>query len=278
MRFGYHVRVKEKLATALDEGSTAGCDTIQIFPGPPQQWGTPNVSREDIEEFRSRKEETKIDPVTIHSIYLVNLAAPDESIYRRSIGSLVSALKRADEIGAYAVVTHIGNHKGKGEVYGIERIASAVTSVFEKFKGEAMLLLETTAGSGTSIGHTFEQFGSVFSSAGFPEKLGFCLDTCHVYAAGYDVSSVEGLEKTLGDIDKNMGLERLKLLHLNDSLGGLGSRVDRHAHIGEGKIGLDGFRNIVNHPLLKELPAICEVPYESNGGKDIALLRSLENK
>ncbi len=271
------MKVKERLSTALDEGLAAGCDAIQIFPGPPQQWGTPPVSPDEIEEFRLKKKESGIDPVIIHSIYLVNLAAPNDSIFKRSIGSLVSTLVRADEIGAFAVVTHIGNHKGKGEEFGVRRIASAIGAVLERFQGEAMLLLETTAGSGTSIGHTFQQFGSVFSSSGFPEKLGFCLDTCHVYAAGYDLSSEEGLERTLTEIDENIGLERLRLIHLNDSASDLGSRIDRHAHIGEGRIGLDGFRRVINHPLLRDLPAILEVSYDNNG-RDIQLLRSLEEK
>ena len=276
MRFGYHVTVTGGPLSAIDNGVAAGCEAIQMFPGSPQQWGTPPVSDLDADEFRAAAGETGIDPVVLHSIYLVNMAAPSDSIFNRSIASLASALEKADKLGAVAVVTHIGNHKGEGDEFGVNRIARAVTSTLERAPGEAMLLLETTAGAGTSIGHNFEQFGAVFEIAGAPARLGFCLDTCHIFAAGYDISTPAGFGAALEELDRFIGLERLMLVHMNDSKGECGSRLDRHEHIGRGEIGLEAFRYMVNHPALRELAAIIELPHDGpDTPDDIGLLRSL---
>ena len=274
MKFGYHIKLHGGPLGALEEAMNLGCDTMQIFPGNPGQWGTPHFSDEEIQNFRSLKERASIDPVFIHSIYLVNMASPVDAVWKRSVGSLVSALVLAERLGALGVVAHSGNHKGEGLRYGLERIANAVLGVFERAEGKAMLLLETTAGAGTSIGGKFEEFGEIFRITGWPERLGFCLDTCHIFAAGYDISTEEGIEKTLEELDANVGLERLKLLHLNDSKGECGSNLDRHEHIGKGRIGLEAFKFLVNHGRLKSLPAIAELEYES-GAKDIEILRGL---
>lgn len=276
MRFGYHVSVSGPPASAIRNGVAAGCETIQMFPGSPQQWGTPAVTPEDIDEFRAEKAEAGIDPVAIHSIYLINMAAPAEAVFKRSVASLASALAKAELLGASAVVTHVGNHKGEGEEFGLRRIADAVNSAFERSPGEAMLLLETTAGAGTSIGNSFEQFREVFERTGRPERLGFCMDTCHIFAAGYDISTAGGIDAALERLDDLIGLDRLRLIHMNDSKGGCGSHVDRHEHIGKGLIGLDAFKYMVNHQALKGLPAIVELPHEGpDAPDDLGLLRSL---
>jgi deoxyribonuclease-4 len=276
LRFGYHVSVAGDAVTAIRRGAAAGCEAIQMFPGSPQQWGTLPATDEQALEFRDAREQAGIDPVVLHSIYLVNMASPSEQIYKRSTHSLASALDKADALGAAAVVTHIGNHKGEGEDYGVARIAAAVAAAFEKSPGDAMLLLETTAGAGTAIGNSFEQFGRVFEAAGWPARLGFCLDTCHAYAAGYDVSTPAGVDETLAELDRFVGLDRLRLVHMNDSKGSLGSHLDRHADIGEGLIGLEGFRYMVNHEAFRGLAAIVEVPYERPGAPDnLRILRSL---
>lgn len=276
MRFGYHVGVSADPVTAVENGVRAGCDTIQVFPGSPRRWGTRDVTGEQAGRFRLALAASGIKPVFIHAIYLVNMASPDDLIHDRSISSLASALAKAGALGAAAVVTHTGNHRGSGEASGLERIAGAVTESLGEAPGDAMLLLETTAGAGSSMGDTFEQFARVFEAAGWHERLGFCLDTCHVFAAGYDVSTPAGFDSTLEELDRCIGLERLKLLHLNDSLGERGSRIDRHADIGAGRIGLEAFRHVVNHEALRDLPAIIELPWERPGGPDnIALLRSL---
>lgn len=274
MRFGFHVSGPP--VSAILKGIDAGCDTIQMFPGSPQQWGTPEVSDEEALEFTEAKRAAGIDPVLLHSIYLVNMAAPSEPIFKRSVAALASSLLKAERLGAAAVITHIGNHKGEGEEFGIRRIADSVTACLERSPGEAMLLLETTAGAGTSIGNTFEQFGAVFDASGRPERLGFCMDTCHIFAAGYDIRTAEGIDRVLTEMDRFIGLDRLKTIHMNDSKGELGSHLDRHAHIGEGEIGLEAFRYIVNHPALRDLPAIVELPYESpEAPDDLGLLRAL---
>jgi deoxyribonuclease IV len=276
LRFGYHISVRGGLVSAIVEGVDAGCETIQIFGGSPQQWGTPPVSDEEAREFAETRGGAGIDPVLMHSIYLVNMAAPSDSIFKRSVASLASSLAKAEKIGATCVITHIGNHKGEGEEFGLHRIAEAVTSCLERAPGQAMLLLETTAGAGTSIGNSFEQFGTVFDMAGRPERLGFCLDTCHIFAAGYDISTPEGVDSAIDELDRFVGLDRLRALHLNDSKGECGSHLDRHEHIGMGSIGLESFSYMVNHPSLRGLPAIVELPYETAGAPDdLELLRSL---
>jgi deoxyribonuclease IV len=276
MRFGYHVSVSGSPVSAIVEGVDAGCDAIQFFPGSPQQWGTTPVSDEEAAEFALAKSNSGIDPAVLHSIYLVNMAAPSDGIYKRSVASLASSLAKAGKLGALGVITHVGNHKGEGEDFGLRRIADAVNGCLEKSPGDAMLLLETTAGAGTSIGNSFEQFGAVFDMAGRPERLGFCLDTCHVFAAGYDISTPAGIDDALGELDRFVGLDRLRALHMNDSQGECGSHRDRHEHIGRGMIGLEAFAYMVNHEALRDMPAIIELPYERIGAPDdLALLRSL---
>ncbi len=276
MRFGYHVGVSGPPVSAILNGIDAGCETIQMFPGSPQQWGTKPVSDEDALEFRVARESADIHPVFIHSIYLVNMAAPSESIFNRSISSLSSSLEKADRLGAAGVITHIGNHKGEGEEFGLRRISEAITASLLARPTEAMLILETTAGAGTSIGDTFEQFGAVFDRAGRPERLGFCLDTCHVFAAGYDIRTAAGIDGMLEEMDRFIGIEKLKVIHMNDTGSKPGSHLDRHAHIGQGIIGMDAFRYMVNHEALRHLPAIVEVPHENTGlPYDLDLLRSL---
>lgn len=276
LRFGYHVGVSGNPVSAVRNGVKARCETIQVFPGSPRQWRTSEVTGAQVGEFREALAASGIDPVVFHSIYLVNMAAPDDTVYARSIGSLACALSRADMLGASAVVTHTGNHKGKGEPFGLSRIAGAVIESFEKAPGESMLLLETTAGAGSSMGNSFEQFGRVFEAAGWHPRLGFCLDTCHVFAAGYDISTASGFDSVLEELERFIGLDRLRLLHLNDSKGECGSHLDRHADIGGGRIGLDAFRHIVNHEAMRGLPAIIELPYERPGGPDnLAVVRSL---
>ena len=278
MRFGYHVSVSGPPVSAIVNGVDEGCETIQMFPGPPQQWQITEVSDDDALEFRQAKEGARIDPAFIHSIYLVNMAAPSSPIYKRSITALVSAMEKAEKLGAAAVITHIGNHKGEGAEWGLERIASAVKEIFTRFEGSAMLLLETTAGAGTSIGNTFEQFGRVFDLAGRPQRLGLCVDTCHVFVAGYDIRTPEGIDSTLDEIDRFIGLDRLRAFHLNDSAGLLGSNTDRHAHIGKGELGLEAFRYIVNDERVRGVPAIIELPHgQMEPEDDLALLRSLVN-
>lgn len=279
MYFGYHVSIEGGIASSVDRGVAAGCDSIQIFTGPPRQWGTPRESREEALEFRKRKEESGIAFAVFHSIYLVNLASPDDSIYNRTISALVHSLEKAERLDAYALVTHVGNHKGAGELFGLDRIAAGITDCLEKADGNAMLLLETTAGAGTSIGGSFEQFGRLFDAAGKFERLGFCLDTSHIFAAGYDIRTPDGIDRTLDELDRFVGLERLKLVHMNDSKVDCGTHVDRHEHIGEGKIGIEAFKYMVNHEVFRDLPAIAELPYENQEGKsDLDVLRSLENK
>ncbi|PKQ27705.1 MAG: deoxyribonuclease IV [Candidatus Anoxymicrobium japonicum] len=276
MRFGYHVRVSGPPVSAIANGIDAKCDTIQMFPGSPRQWGTTPVSDEDARKFKEARSLADIDPVVLHSIYLVNMAAPLVSVFDRSISALVSSLEKADRLGAMGVITHTGNHKGEGEDFGLARIAEAIKQCLMRHTGPAMLLLETTAGAGTSMGGTFEQLGRMFDITERPERLGFCLDTCHVYASGYDIRTAAGIDAMVEEMERFLGLDRLRVIHMNDTTSRLGSRLDRHAHIGQGEIGLEAFRYMVNHEALAHLPAIVELPHDAPGSPDdLALLRSL---
>jgi len=276
LRFGYHVSVSGKPASAITNGIEAGCDCIQFFPSSPRQWRPNPATDEQAEEFRAAREAADIGPTVIHAIYLVNLAAADLQVHERSMTSLAAALQKADALGVEYVVTHTGNPGQGTEQEALERIAKAVDEVLAASR-TAMLLLETTAGSGSSIGHTFEQFGRIMDEAGRPDRLGLCLDTSHVFAAGYDIRTSKGLKAALGEVDEFIGMDRLRVLHLNDSKSALGSKVDRHAHIGEGEIGTEAFKRIVRHPALRKLPGIIELPHGEDDPDDLALLRSLTN-
>jgi len=274
LRFGYHVGVSGKPSSAIANGIEAGCDCIQFFPSSPRQWRPNPATDGQAIEFREAREAAGIGPLVIHAIYLVNLAAADPLVHQRSMVSLAASMQKADALGVEYVVTHTGNPREGSEAEALERIALAVDQVLA-VSGSSMLLLETTAGSGSSIGHTFEQFGRIMDEAGRPERLGLCLDTSHVFAAGYDIRTARGLRATLAEVEEFIGMDRLKVLHLNDSKSALGSKVDRHAHIGEGEIGLDAFRRIVRHPVLMKLPGIIELPHGEGDPDDLALLRSL---
>ena len=277
MKFGFHVSLKGGIGSTLPFGASHGCETIQIFAGNPRQWAGLELEPDVIESFHSARRQTGIDPVFFHSIYLVNLASTDEHIHQRSISSLVSALDAADMLGVAGVVTHIGNHKGRGLDFGVERIAQSTREILDRASGKAHLILETTAGAGTSIGYRFEQLEKIIRLAGSPERVGVCFDTCHVFAAGYDISSSSGLERTLEEFDGHLGLFKLEVVHANDSRGKCGSRVDRHENIGDGRIGIEGFRALVNNQSLRHLPCILETPHRSDEDdpRNLRTLRSL---
>ncbi len=260
MRLGCHVQISGGLGKAVERAVERGCETIQVFVSNPRGWKQSDILPGDIDTFREGCREAGIEPVFVHTIYLINLAAPEGEVRERSLAALIMNMEAAARLGSAAVVTHLGSHGGDGEEEGIRRVVKAVGEALRRGPRGVPLLLETTAGSGNGVGHRFEQLGEIVRSFPGEERLGVCLDTCHVFAAGYEVRTRRGLEATLRELDREVGLGRLRLVHANDSRGDLGSRVDRHEHIGEGRIGMEGFSILARHPVLRELPWILETP------------------
>ncbi len=260
MRIGVHVSIAGRIYEAIDRGKELGCETIQIFSRNPRGWQVTKLDPKDADEFRRRKKEAGIFPVLVHIPYLINLATPDEKLAKKSIAAYIEDLERTDMLGAEYFVTHLGSHVGSGEDIGVKRFAKNMNIILEKRKPKCMILLENTAGSGNNLGYKFSQIKEIISGIDDKKKIGICFDTEHAYGAGYDVSTKRGLDETLGELDKNVGLNRLKTVHLNDSKAKLGSRVDRHEHIGKGYIGKEGMKRIINHSKLRHLPFIMETP------------------
>ena len=265
MILGVHVSGVSKIYEALDEAHRLGCNTMQIFSRSPQRWRDSALSPVDIKEFIRRSEQFKIKPVFIHVTYLINLASPDPRLYKGSIEAYVEDIKEADALKADYIVTHMGSHKETSEDAGIERLTVALNQIIEKTSDSKVgILLENTSGSGSWLGYTFSHHRRIIKGLKNAQRIGLCLDTAHAYLAGYDISSKEGIEALLDEIDREVGLVLLKLIHLNDARGALGSRHDRHAHIGKGSIGIEGMRRIINHPRLKNLSFILETPKDTD--------------
>jgi len=253
-----------------------GCDTFQIFSRSPRSWQTKELKKAEAEEFKKRRKEAKITPVVVHIPYLINLASPVNSLYQKSISAYIEDIRRAEMLSAEYFVTHIGNHKGKGEEYGISRIVSALNQIISQTKPHLKILLENTAGAGTVLGSNFAQIAAIIKGVKEAKYFGLCLDTAHAYAAGYNIATEKGLDETLKEINKLIGLNQLFLIHANDSKTVLGSRIDRHEDIGKGEIGRKGFVFIVNHPALRELPFILETP-KKRPGEDVENLKTIRS-
>ena len=276
MKFGCHIQISGGLVKAVDRAVERGCETMQVFVSNPRGWKHSDILPGDIAAFRRRCEEEGVLPVFVHTIYLINLAAPADEVWERSIDALVMNMQAAARIGSAAVVTHLGSHGGEGEDFGIGRVIAALEIVLSRCVEPVPVLLETTAGSGKSVGHSFGQLGKILGYFPGDKRLGLCFDTCHAFAAGYELRTPGGLEETLEELDGEVGLERLVLVHANDSKGDKGSRLDRHQHIGEGMLGLEAFGHMVNHRAFRGLPWILETP-EMTVEKDRENLRRLRS-
>lgn len=258
MRLGFHVSIAGSIYKAIDRAKEIGCETMQIFSRNPRGWQALRLKKRDVEEFKKRRRKGRIFPLFVHIPYLINLASPEKRLYSKSINAYIEDIIRSDLLGAEFFVTHLGSHVGDGEERGIQRFVSALDAIIEKADPKSTILLETQAGSGSSLGFRFEHIACIMNGIGRKEKLGICLDTQHIYAAGYDIAN--DLDGVLEDFDSIIGLENLMAVHLNDSKSPLGSRIDRHEHIGKGKIGLKAFERILSHPALRHLPFIMETP------------------
>lgn len=278
MRLGVHVSIAGKIYEAFSRAKELGCNTMQIFSRNPQQWRDKALTSEDILEFNKTKARFNIKPIFVHIPYLINLASPNPKLYGSSIEAYIEDILEADALKADYIVTHMGSHKETSEEAGLRRLVRALNRILkETSKTSIGILLENTAGSGSWLGYKFSHQRKVIEGLKNPERAGLCLDTAHVYLAGYDISSAEGLEATLGEIEKSVGIKLIKLIHLNDARDKLGSLHDRHEHIGKGKIGLEGMRRIINHPALKDLPFILETPKKSaeDDPMNLAVVRKL---
>ena len=258
---GLHLSIMGSIDRVVDRAVERGCNTLQMFSRNPRGWRSKSLDLEEVESFRLKVRSSEVWPVFVHTPYLLNLASPKADVYRKSVDALKDELRRAAELGVPYVVTHLGSHLGHGKRKGFKRIVDAINGSFSAVDNDVILLLENTAGTRNSMGSSFEDIGYIASRIENRERVGVCFDTCHAFAAGYDLVSRGAVEHVLRRFDEAIGLEELELVHLNDSKGGLGSRIDRHEHIGMGKIGETGFRNILKSRL-GQLPLILETPID----------------
>jgi deoxyribonuclease-4 len=263
MRFGFHVSISGGFSLAVQRAHELGCSTMQIFSRNPRGWTVKPLDKDDIAEFKRLREQYDIGPVFVHTNYLINLASSKTDLYERSIEQFVIDLERTEHLGAEYLVTHLGSASGQEPEWMIDRVAGALNMAMRIHAPQATILLENTAGEKGDVGYTFEQVHEVISRLSSKEKIGICYDTCHGFAAGYDVRTKQGVDSVAKKIEETVGLEKLKGMHLNDCLRDFGSHVDRHWHIGEGKIGDEGFRALVNHKAFRDIPKIMETPKET---------------
>lgn len=273
------------LHTAFDRAVEAGCDCMQVFVKNQRQWRAAPLDEASIAAWNSARQTTGITTIVAHDAYLINLAAPDKTIWNKSIDAFCDELTRCGQTGIRFLVTHPGSHTGSGEAAGIRRVAEALDIIFDRMgDGGATTLLEITAGQGTNLGHRFEHLRDIIAAVKSAMPLAVCLDTCHMFAAGYDIATDEGYAATVDAIKKTVGIKTVRCIHMNDSKKPLGSRVDRHEHIGKGAMGRSAFGRFVNDRRFARVPMILETPKEKDArGRDmdrvnLALLRKMARR
>lgn len=266
MPLGAHLPTSKGFLAALQHAQRLHCDCLQIFVKSPRQWNAPPLDLDKAGAFREAWSTSGLKPLVAHDSYLINLAAPDEIVLEKSIAAMIDEVLRADALGCNYLVTHCGAHlcksgdKGEGELTGLRQLSRSIERVLEATPdARVKIALENTCGQGTCLGGPFEHIAFVLNELQ-TDRLRVCFDTCHAFAAGHDVSTPDGLEATVRAFDEIIGLENLAVIHINDSKGDLGKRLDRHEHIGQGKIGRDAMRRILTHPNLRHLPFILETP------------------
>ena len=275
---GAHESVGKGLHFAFDRIARVGGESLQIFTRNQRQWNPKPLSEAEIDTFKAARQEQNNMIVASHASYLINLASGKEELRQKSIHSFVGELQRCHDLNIPYIVIHPGTHGGDGIETGLTHVVEALDEAIERSGSHSMVLLETTAGQGTSLGSRFEELAWIREHSRCAEKLGFCLDTCHIFAAGYDIRSEEAFRQTFDEFDRLIGLDHLHFFHLNDSKKELGSRVDRHEHIGQGCIGLQGFSNLLNDERFAAHPMTLETPKGDDLKEDIenlAILRSL---
>lgn len=281
---GSHVSAAGGLERVFERAAAVGAQAIQLFTRNQRQWAAKPLTPAEIDAFQTARRAWPYSHVASHASYLINPATADDELATKSVAALAEELQRCEALGIPLVVLHPGAHGGRGpadEAAGIARVAARLDAALSASGTTSVrLLLENTAGQGTALGGSFGHLGAIMAASGHGQRLGVCLDTCHAFAAGHELRTPQGLDATLTALDQALpgGLQRLALLHLNDSAGDLGQHKDRHAHIGQGRIGLDGFELLLNHPRLRHLPMVLETPKDQDGELDrrnLATLRSL---
>jgi deoxyribonuclease-4 len=270
---GAHESIAGGYYKAVEIAARVGCDCVQVFTKNNNQWRAKAISEEEAKAFREALARLNIVHPLAHDSYLINLAAPDEAMWTKSVEAFAVELERAETLGIPYVVTHPGAFTTSCEADGIKKIIAALDEVHRRTRGiRAMCLLENTAGQGSCLGHRFEHLGDVIAGVREPERLGVCIDTCHTVAAGYPLVTRGEYDNTFEQLDRTVGLERIKAFHVNDSKKPLGSRVDRHEHIGEGTLGLEPFRHLLNDPRFRQTPMYLETPKGERDGEDLDVI------
>jgi deoxyribonuclease IV len=276
VEFGAHVSSSGGIDTAIDRIEAIGGDCVQVFTQSPRMWRPTNHKPEAIERFKARRREAGVGGVVCHALYLCNLAAPDDEIYEKSVQTLRATVDAACAIEADGVIFHVGSHLGAGFEAGLDRTCAALAQVLERCEGDTWLLMENSAGAGGTIGRSVDELHTLLERLDFHPRLGLCLDSCHLYVSGYDVTDPGVVEALVRDVEGRIGLDRLRALHVNDSAAPLGSNRDRHANILEGELG-EGLGTFLAHPAFQHLSAYLEVPGEEKKGPSIAELRKLRD-
>lgn len=276
---GAHMSISGGLHKAIDRAVAAGCGTLQIFTRSSNQWKGKPVSDKDAELFRATFAASGLHEIISHDIYLINLAAPEGDTRTKSLAAFADEMATCAQLGINKIVMHPGSHTTDPPEIGLERVIAAFNQLFEDVpQYEGLVLLETTAGQGTNLGRTFEELQIIINGSRYPDRFGICFDTCHTFAAGYNTATAEGYADVMEQFERLLGLQRLHCFHFNDSKKGLGSRVDRHEQIGQGALGLEPFRFLMNDPRFTTVPKILETPKGDNDEMDqvnLTLLRGL---
>ncbi|MBA7626474.1 putative endonuclease 4 [subsurface metagenome] len=278
MRFGAHISIVGKIYQVAERAKRIGCDTAQIFSRNPRGWQLKELIPDEVKRLKDDLERIDIHPLIVHMPYLPNLASSKIGLYLKSVNALEEDLRRSEVLRAPYLVIHIGSFSDlSSREEGLERVIEGINTAFNRVKNDVMLLLENTAGGGRELGSSFEEIAEIIKNIKEKERIGICFDTCHGFASGYDFRTKKAVSKTLKLFDNLIGLKRLKVIHANDSKGPLDSHIDRHWHIGEGYIGEEGFRALLHHPAVKDLPIIIETPFKELGDdlKNLATLRRL---
>lgn len=278
MKVGFHVSIAGSIDKAVDNATALNCTAFQIFTRNPRGWAVKNLVKEDVENFRKKLAASKIDQhaVCAHMPYLPNLSSSNKDLYKKSLDTLVNEVKRCGVLGVPYLVIHLGSHLGAGVEVGIKNLVNACNTAAEKVKNDVTILLENMAGTKNSVGSTFEELKQILDQLESKKRFGVCLDTCHAFAAGYDLRNKEAVDDTVAAFDKNIGMKELHVVHLNDSKGDINCNLDRHEHIGMGYIGDKGFKAILTNSEIKKRMLILETPIDSRRDDVVNLKKVIE--
>ncbi len=274
---GAHMSIAGGMHRAAERAALVGCRTLQVFLKNSNRWDARSLSEQDRDMFLRARELYRIRPVLAHDSYLINLASPDDRLYEKSVHAFIEEMRRAEFLQIPYLVLHPGAHRNSGVDAGIRRVVRGLQRAMAAVGPSVTMLVENTAGQGSCLGHRFEHLAAILDGVGDPSRVGVCLDTCHLFAAGYDIRTEKDYRKTLREFDRTVGVRAIRALHVNDSKRELGSRVDRHCHIGEGFIGKEAFRCIVNDRRFARIPKILETPKGPDLAEDRRNLETLES-